>query len=299
MVDKKFGYFQWDLSSQTGSTRCAPDGCASDWLGYSSPGKINRKNMVISRKKIAYQRVETTSSKASPPDISQESKLYFNSHTNGQHSGFDIFEKNGGNQESENDCTVERDLGNSNFKTDHNYCGVPAQLIQQSGGLGILLQSGLIRMGPLSTCLSQSLPEIRNPNSRFIRFKGVTPNTTICCMETISLQHSHGRNVNSLDTGSLLRISSILSAPPCTKQNTTRPSTHSNIDNTLLANAVVVSTSVENANKETNFNTKFNHTFSRSKRESPSMSVEQNSYISGMVGFLEGLSLQGVSEETT
>ena len=39
---------------------------------------------------MAYQRIGTASSKASPPDISQ---LYFNSHSNGQHSGFDIFEK--------------------------------------------------------------------------------------------------------------------------------------------------------------------------------------------------------------
>ena len=45
------------------------------------------------------------------------------------------------------------------------------------------MQSGLIRMGPLLTCLSQSLSETKNPNSRFIRFKGVTPSNTICCME--------------------------------------------------------------------------------------------------------------------
>ena len=73
-----------------------------------------------------------------------------------------------------------------------------------------------------------------------------------------------------------------LSDSPCTKGNTTRPSTHSNIDKTLLANTVVVSTTVANANKETNYNTKFNLTFSRSKRESTSISVEQNSYISGV-----------------
>ena len=87
--------------------------------------------------------------------------------------------------------------------------------------------------------------------------------------------------------------------PPPTKQNTTRPSIHSNIDNTLLANTVVVSASVGNSDKDTNSDTKFNHTFSRSKRESSSISVKQNSYISGMAGFREGLSLQGVSEETT
>ena len=83
------------------------DGCFIDRLECSSPGKINRRSMVISRKEIAYQRVGTTSSKAGPPDISQELKRSFNSHTNGQYSGFDI---NGGNQESENDCTVKRDL---------------------------------------------------------------------------------------------------------------------------------------------------------------------------------------------
>ena len=190
-------------------------------------------------------------------------------------------------------------MGDINFETNHDLCGVPTQLTLQSGRLGISLQSGLIRMGPLSTCLSQSLPEIRNPNSRFIRLKSVTPSSKIRSMETRSLQHSYGHHVNSLDTGSLLRISSILSGLPCTKKNTTRPSTHSNIDNSLLANTVVSSTSVGNANKETNYNTKFNLTFSRSKRESPSISVEQNSYISGMRGFQEGLSLQRVSEETT
>ena len=37
---------------------------------------------------------------------------------------------------------------------------------------------------------------------------------------------------------------------------------------TLIANTAAVSTSIGNANKETRSNTKFNHTFSRSKRES-------------------------------
>ena len=46
-------------------------------------------------------------------------------------------------------------------------------------------------------------------------------------------------------------------------------------------------------------NTKFSYTFSRSKKESPSINVEQNSYGNGMTGFREGLYLQGVSEETT
>ena len=84
-----------------------------------------------------------------------------------------------------------------------------------------------------------------------------------------------------------------------TKENTTRPNTHSNINNTLLTNTVLISTSVENANKKTNSNTKFNHTFNRSKRKSQSISVEQNSYASATAGFRKGLSLRKVTEETT
>ena len=90
-----------------------------------------------------------------------------------------------------------------------------------------------------------------------------------------------------MNKASLLRIFPILSDPSCTKQNTTRQSTHSNIDNTLLANTAALSTSVGNANNETNSNSKFKRTFGRSKGESPSISVEQNFHVSGMASFLE------------
>ena len=153
-------------------------------------------------------------------------------------------------------------------------------------------------MGPLSTCIFQSLPEIRNPNNRFIRFKGFTPSSTICCMETRSLQHRHGRNVNFLETGSLLRIFPIMSDPLCTRQNTTRPSTDSNIDNTLLANTVVVSTSVRIL-ISTPVLIPCSAALLIGRKESPSICVKQNSYVSGMERFWEELSLQGVSEETT
>ena len=143
--------------------------------------------MGVSRKEMANQRVGTTSSKAKPPDISQESKRYFNLHTNEQHNGFDIFEKDGGDREPENDYTVTKDLGNINFRTDHNYCGVPTQPTQQSGGLEISSQIELIQMSSLSTCFLQSLPETRNPNSRFIRLTLIIPISAICCMETRSL----------------------------------------------------------------------------------------------------------------
>ena len=38
-------------------------------------------------------------------------------------------------KERENDYTVTKDLENINFRTDHNYCGVPTKPTQQSSGL--------------------------------------------------------------------------------------------------------------------------------------------------------------------
>ena len=59
--------------------------------------------MVISRKDIAQQRVGTTSSKASPTDISQELNLTSVHIQMGNIMALRYLKKNGGDQESEND----------------------------------------------------------------------------------------------------------------------------------------------------------------------------------------------------
>ena len=103
--------------------------CSKQILHCSAGVRLSRKNQWVAhghfKKRNSIQRAGTTRNKTSHPDISQESKRYFNSRTNEQHSGFDIFEKNWGNQESEIDHTVKRDLGNINFRTDYDCCGVP------------------------------------------------------------------------------------------------------------------------------------------------------------------------------
>ena len=183
-----------------------------------------------------------------------------------------LFEKNGGNQESVNDYTVKRDLGNINFRTDHDYCGVPTKLTQQSGGLGISSQSGLTHVSH-NLCLKLGTPILDLFASKM--------------SYQIARYATWKPDPYSITTDWF------------TKENTTRPNTHSNINNTLLTNTVLISTSVENANKKTNSNTKFNQTFNRSKRKYQSISVEQNSYASATAGFRKGLSLPEVTEETT
>ena len=58
MRDKKFGYVQWDFSSQTGSTKCVPDRCFIGLLGCSSPGTINRKNRSFQERKWHINKLE-------------------------------------------------------------------------------------------------------------------------------------------------------------------------------------------------------------------------------------------------
>ena len=143
--------------------------------------------------------------------------------------------------------------------TDHDYCELPTELTQQIGGLGISSQMDSSEWFLCQNVFCNLRLKLGTPAVNY-SLKSVTLSSTICGMETRSLQHSHGRNVNYLDTGSLLSISAILSDSPCAKQNTATPSTHSNIDSTLLVNTVVVSICAGNVNKEITSNTKFNHT---------------------------------------
>ena len=124
--------------------------------------------------------VENTSSKASPPEISRESKLNFNLPTHGQHSVFDIFE-NMGESKNQKMTILSKEIWEilvskqtwllwSIYPTHSTNC-----------------QTWTHPNGSLSTCLSQSLPEIRNPNSRFIHFKDAAASSTMCCMKARSL----------------------------------------------------------------------------------------------------------------
>ena len=141
------------------------DGCFIDRLGCSSPGKINRRNMVISKNKMAYQQVGTTISKASPPNIFQESKVQL----------------------------IHIQM--------HNIVA-----------LTYLKNMEEIKSQKI-TILSKEIWEILISKQIMITVEYLLSSigSTIRCMETRSLQHSQGRNVNSLDTRSLLHISPILS----------------------------------------------------------------------------------------
>ena len=101
LVDKKLGDFQWDFSSQTGHTNCAPDRRFMDLLGCSSPGKIIGGTWSFQESKWHINELELLAVK-----LALQAFQNFTSHLNKIY----IFERNGGNQESENDYTLKRDL---------------------------------------------------------------------------------------------------------------------------------------------------------------------------------------------
>ena len=82
-----------------------------------------------------------------------------------------------------NEVLSAKYLGNINFRTDR-YCGVPKWWTWN-------LVARLTNPNGSSVGMSFAISTWnRNPNSRFIRFKVVTPSSKISCMETRSLQHS-------------------------------------------------------------------------------------------------------------
>ena len=133
MVDTKFGDFQWDFSSQTGST---------DRLGCSSSGESIGGTWPFQERKWHMNELELPAVKLAL-QILLKSQKFTSIHIQMDNIvTLTYLKKMVRNKESENDYTVKRDLGNINFKTDHDYCGVPTQLTQQSGGLGISTKSG-------------------------------------------------------------------------------------------------------------------------------------------------------------
>ena len=190
------------------------DASLTGWLECSSPGKINRRNMVISRMKMVFQQLELLA-----VNLTLQTFLKSQNFTSIDIQMDNIVDltylKKMGGTKNQKTATLLKEIIWEMLISKQIMIIYPAH--STKGRLGISSQSGFIGMGPWSACLSQSLPEIRNPNSRFIRLKGITPSSRICYMETRSLQHSYGPNVNSLDIRSLLRISPILSDPLCTK----------------------------------------------------------------------------------
>ena len=90
-------------------------------------------------------------------------------------------------EESEIDCTVKRGQGNINFKTGHDYCEVPTQLTQQSGGVEMgeskwvlcrhVFQNLGLELGTLTVDLLALM--VSHQVAQYF------------CMETRYLQHSH------------------------------------------------------------------------------------------------------------
>ena len=68
--------------------------------------------------------------------------------------------------------------------------------------------------------------------------------------------------------------------------------------NTLLANTVVVTTSIGNASNTSNSYTKFIQTISARNEETLLINTKQNSYVSGEASFREELFFQGILEDT-
>ena len=90
----------------------------------------------------------------------------------------------------------------------------------------------------------------------------------------------------------LLRFPTILSDFSCAKQDVTRTSSFSDLNNTMLANPAVVPQGFEYASSQVSANNKFSEAISRPFKETTPLSLEPHS-----TGFWEKMSHRGISEQ--
>ena len=102
--------------------------------------------MVSPGNEIPQQYSRIISSKTSYTDIHKIQRCQSNTSSSRQYCDLNIFGENGGNSKSENGRVGQGNLGIFFEVGDHNYCRIPPKRIKCSSRLGILKQSGLLRV---------------------------------------------------------------------------------------------------------------------------------------------------------
>ena len=106
-------------------------GCVLSGLGSVLQGPENRRVMVSIRAKVAHKCFRVEGSKASHNLFSSDVPRNIHPHADGQYSGINLLDKNGGTRNEI--LTKLGDLELSFGAPDHDYCGILARGAQRGG----------------------------------------------------------------------------------------------------------------------------------------------------------------------
>jgi len=106
-------------------------------VGEQSARGQNRRTAVKGGEGPSHKPFRAVSNKISNPNFYQNVQDKLTPHSSGQQNCIELSFENRRNSFSSYDSTVQRNLGASFAKTDHDYCRIPARGFEYSSGLGI------------------------------------------------------------------------------------------------------------------------------------------------------------------
>ena len=295
MVDEQPRTLQWEIPSKHFVESCDTDRRVEKGLGCFLSESENRGKVDSPGEWETHKRVGVESNSSSLVNFCKDIRVEECPLSNRQYDSPSLFNKNGGNKEPRNDCSVKGNLGNSAIQRDHDYSGVSPGGVKLCSGQGVKELSRLQRVAACQMDFPIGLSETRNPSSRPICIKGLSPTLPLCGLETGSNESSDRRlSVELEEPRPNICVSTVLFDREDSHKSKVRKG-NSNFGDPTLASSIVVQPGFGALRSRPNIS----KTKTRSTNESPGTSAsfggKSNLESSGMENFRKGLLTEGLS----
>lgn len=286
---------QWQKPNLLSSPDPNPIGCFNEGMGCSMQKPVHGGTLVQRGTIGAYKFVRAESSKAGNIDFRRVVQSQVHPFTNGQYGSPGLHCENGRDHKQSNDPNKQGNLGVSVKSRDHDYCRVPAGHNEYSGGQGVS-ETRSKRMDVEPKSISENLSVEGHSRDGPVCLQGVQADSSLLLLENGSLQQRDRCLLPGLDSDKGICIPSILANRQSIKKNRDGTGPH-NINNTCLANSVMVSKACPNVYKKSSDGPSNPRPPSGSFRELPPISKKPIPKIGGLDIIRKNLIAEGVSEE--
>ena len=297
MVDRKSQIIKWPVNHTiTSPSGINPDRCITNRLGSCLQRLDNRRSLVEQGTGVPYQCARIISSQICSPQFykNRGNKIY--SLSDRQHSCINLPDENGGHSKQTSVTDFQRNLDIFNTKWDHDYSRIPPKQTKLHSRQGISQKGGFDRVETVPTVVQNSLPKIRDSTDGPVCFEDLPSNPQIFCLETRSSQSGNKCNVTNLVSETSICFPSLLNDNECPTQSAKGQCGEINFDNSILAKSALVPISPPIVNKKTSSLISEEKPFDKSKGGIAPYVREPNINSSGMGGYRQKLSKEGISE---
>ena len=300
VVDRESCLLKWEsISSKLCKSGFDANRCLKEGLGSSVQGSSNWGTLVQQGTNFAHQCTRTISSQTGSHDFWQNRKYKVNTFSDRQQNSIVLSVENGRNNQPDNDQDCQRNLGYL-IEKEHNYFSRIFTKCTESGSrLGITTHPGLLRLEAMSSYHPENQLPLWTSSHRPLCVPSVPSIRQLSLMETRSSEQRGRCNathlVNSIRANPVC-IPSFLSNSKSFKQNCTRSSPCTDLDNSGLAITSMVSGSSTVINSKPNNVASISSSLVKCQRGETPVSGISYSKVSGMEGFRKSLLDTGISK---